>query len=464
MEVKPFKAFRFDEEKVGDVGLCIAPPYDVISPDQQRQLYEKSQYNIVRIIEGKKCDCDDDKNNKYTRAANYLNTWLKEGILRQDTSETIYAYLQDFHVAGREFRRLSFIALAKLEEYGKTVRPHENTFEEHITDRLNLKRATSARFGLVFMLYEDKQRIADKIIEEAARLKPLVDFCDEQDIRHRLFAITGKDNIDAIVNTMRDKSCIIADGHHRYETGLSYLKETTNPAAAYQMMAFINACHEGLVILATHRLVGCIENLQAAKLLGQMKENFELTNLPFDSPEGKTEARKEMVRRMKLAYDENKNAFGIYCGNGAFYIAVLRDGNVMDSAALNMSKSWRSLDVSVLHKLVLEKFLGIDQDKLANHIKYVKDTDSAMYESIAEVDRGEQQVAFFMNPPKMEQKQALNSFYRSRWYGRLEESSEIVYSRSGEGQRGRFAAAFASNTGASAERVLSASRRDRCYA
>ncbi|MHC4365859.1 MAG: DUF1015 family protein, partial [Planctomycetota bacterium] len=264
MEVKPFKAFRFDEAKVGDVGSCIAPPYDVISPGQQQQLYEKSQYNIVRIIQGKKSDSDDDKNNKYTRAADYLNTWLQEGILRQDTSETIYAYAQDFQVAGREFRRLTFIALAKIEEYGRTVRQHENTFEEHIKDRLNLQRATSARFGLVFLLYEDKQKIADKVIEEAARQKPLVDFCDEQDVRHRLFAIADKENIDVIVNMMRDKSCIIADGHHRYETGLSYLRETTNPAAAYQMMAFANTCHEGLAILATHRLVGRLENFQAA--------------------------------------------------------------------------------------------------------------------------------------------------------------------------------------------------------
>ena len=403
MEVKPFKAFRFDEAKVGDVGSCIAPPYDVISPGQQQQLYEKSQYNIVRIIEGKKSDSDDDKNNKYTRAADYLNTWLQEGILRQDTSETIYVYVQDFQVAGREFRRLSFIALAKLEEHGRTVRPHENTFEEHITDRLNLKRATSAGFGLVFLLYEDKQKIADKVIEEAARQKPLVDFCDEQDVRHRLFAIADEENIDAIVNMMRDKSCIIADGHHRYKTGLSYLKETTNPAAAYQMMAFVNACHEGLVILATHRLVGRIENFQAAELLGQMKENFEVADLPFDSPEGKSEARKEMLRQMKLAYDEHKNAFGIYSGNGAFYVAAVSDENIMDSTALNRSKPWRSLDVAVLHKLVLEKLLGIDEKRLANHIKYVKDTENAMDESIAEVDRGEQQVAFFMNPPKIEQ-------------------------------------------------------------
>ncbi|MHC4149759.1 MAG: DUF1015 domain-containing protein, partial [Planctomycetota bacterium] len=403
MEVKPFKAFRFDEAKVGDVGSCIAPPYDVISPGQQQQLYEKSQYNIVRIIQGKKSDSDDDKNNKYTRAADYLNTWLQEGILRQDTSETIYAYAQDFQVAGREFRRLTFIALAKIEEYGRTVRQHENTFEEHIKDRLNLQRATSARFGLVFLLYEDKQKIADKVIEEAARQKPLVDFCDEQDVRHRLFAIADKENIDVIVNMMRDKSCIIADGHHRYETGLSYLRETTNPAAAYQMMAFANTCHEGLAILATHRLVGRLENFQAAKLLGQMKENFEVTDLPFDSPDGKTEARKEMIRQMKLAYNEHKNALGIYSGNGAFYVAVVKEGNAMDSAALNMSKPWRSLDVVVLHKLILEKLLAIDETRLANHTKYVKDTENAMDESIAEVDRGEQQVAFFMNPPKMEQ-------------------------------------------------------------
>ena len=127
MEVKSFKAFRFDAGVVGDVGSCISPPYDVISPVQQEQLYDKNKYNIVRIIKGKTTSFDNEDNNQYTRAADYLKTWIEKGVLKQDSTEAIYAYVQDFEVAGNHFQRSSFIALARLEEFGKSVRPHEKT-------------------------------------------------------------------------------------------------------------------------------------------------------------------------------------------------------------------------------------------------------------------------------------------------------------------------------------------------
>ena len=180
MEVKPFKAFRFNETVVGDVGGCIAPPYDVIDPAQQARLYEKSEHNIVRIIKGRETSSDNDSNNQYTRAADYLDAWIKKGILKQDSAEAIYAYVQDFQLAGTWFQRYSFIALAKLEEFGRTVRGHEETLSSPKIDRLNLKRATAAQFGLVFCLYEDEQKIAEKIIEAAAAQDALVDFVDEQ--------------------------------------------------------------------------------------------------------------------------------------------------------------------------------------------------------------------------------------------------------------------------------------------
>ena len=405
MEVKPFKAFRYDETMVGDVDSCIAPPYDVISTARQQQLYEKSEYNIVRIIKGKTTPSDDDSSNQYTRAAEYLNAWIEKGILKQDSAEAIYAYVQDFELAGTQFQRFSFIALAKLEEFGKTVRGHEQTFYEPMVDRLNLKRATAAKFGLVFMLYEDEKKIADEIIEDAAREKPLVDFVDEQGVRHQLFAIAAKKNVEAIAKMMLDKTCIIADGHHRYETGLSYYKETANPAAGYQMMAFANTCHEGLVILATHRLVGNLENFNFKKLIANLEENFEIAEYHFDSPQAKTGARQKMLAQMKAAHNGDKNAFGIYGGDNAFYAAALKDKQVMDSVAPEKSSPWKSLDVSVLHKLVLEGLLGIGEKQLAegSNIEYVKDTSNAIDESIAKVDRGEKQAAFFMNPVKMEQ-------------------------------------------------------------
>jgi len=405
MEVKPFKAFRFDAGVVGDVGSCISPPYDVISLEQQEQLYDKNEYNIVRIIKGKSTSFDNADNNQYTRAADYLKTWIEKGVLKQDSAEAIYAYVQDFEVAGIPFRRSSFIALARLEEFGKTVRPHERTLDEPKIDRLNLKRATVAKFGLVFMLYEDQQNIADEIVKRAAAKEPLIDFTDEQDVRHRLFAITAKDSIKTISEMMVDKDCIIADGHHRYETALNYYKETKNPAAGYQMTAFVNMHSEGLTILATHRLVGNLENLQFGKFIETLKENFDITEFRFQTPAAKVEAGQKMSAMMETVYDEDRNAFGIYGGNDAFYAAVLKDKQAMDLAASGMSSAWKSLNISVLHKLVLEKLLGIGEKELAGggNIEYVKDTGSAVDESIAAVDTGRKQVAFFVKPPKMQQ-------------------------------------------------------------
>ncbi len=406
MEIKPFKAFRFNTAIVGDVCKCIAPPYDIITGAQQNQLYEIGNYNIVRIIKGKTTPSDNNSDNPYTRAAQCLNNWLKESALKQDPAEAIYAYVQDFEVFGARFKRLNFIALAKLEELGPSgsVRPHEQTLDTPMVDRLNLKRATSADLELVFMLYEDPEKIADKIIESAAAQEPLLDCLDDQNTRHRLFPITARNHISAITKMMSAKTCIIADGHHRYTTGLIYSKEAANPAARYQMLAFTNTCQDGLFVLAAHRLVGNLGNFCFKKLLADLEENFTVTRFQFDSPTSKMKTRQQMLTQLKGEYKKDKNAFGIY-GANTFYIAVLKDKSAMDSVAQRAGAAWKSLDVAVLHKLILEKHLGIGEKQLASNssVEYVKDTENAIDESIEKVDKGQRQIAFFMNAPKIRQ-------------------------------------------------------------
>ena len=410
MQLKPFKAFRYDTAVVGDATACLAPPYDVIKSTQQQQLYEKSKYNIIRITKGKTSASDNDSNNQYTRAASYLNEWIAEGALKQDATETIYAYIQDFVIqdsesAGLHLQRYSFIAQARLEEFGKIVKPHEKVLNGPMVDRLSLKKATGAEFGLVFMLYDDEEKIADKIIAQTADRQPLIDFTDEQDVRHRLFAIIDKTDIEQIVRMMSDKSCIIADGHHRYTTGLNYSRQNSDPAMKYQMLAFSNIRQEGLVVLATHRLVGNIENFNIEKLIAEMDVNFEITRLAFDTAQDKAKARQKMIAAMKAGHDEDKNVFGIYGGDNAFYVAVLKDKHATEQVAPEMSRAWQTLDVSVLHKLILEPLLGIDEQAIAKggNLQYVKGMSNAIDESIAEVDAGRQQAAFFMNTIKMQQ-------------------------------------------------------------
>jgi uncharacterized protein (DUF1015 family) len=406
MEIKPFKAYRYNKAVVGDVGSCIAPPYDVIGDDEQEALYQKSAYNIVRVIKGKTTPTDDGRANQYTRAADQLSQWIRQGALKEDDKEAIYAYVQDFEIAGQAFQRLTFIALARLEDFGKTVKPHEQIFEKPMLDRLNLKKATAARFGLVFMMYEDPQEIADKIIRKAATTEALVDFVDEQDVRHRLFTIEADEDINAIVRMMAEKSCIIADGHHRYTTGLNYSRQSDNPAAKYQMLAFTNLRQKGLVVLATHRLVGGLENVDPQGFLMRLSAGFTVSKFAYqDNEEYKEAALQNVLGAMKSIHEQDETALSIYMGDGNFYLLVLKDKSLMAAAASERSEAWRSLDVSVLQKLVLEDLLDIGEARMGdpNYVQYVKDRPNAIHEMIDAVDAGRKQIAFFTNPVKMQQ-------------------------------------------------------------
>jgi len=404
MEIKPFKAYRFNEAVVGDAGNCIAPPYDVIDDDLRERLYKKSKYNIVQVTKGKTTPSDSAGDNQYTRAAKLLTDWIATGALKRDASDTIYGYVQDFEAGGKKAQRLSFISLAKLEELGKGVRPHEYTLDKPKIDRLNLRRATKASFGLIFMLYQDAENIADKIIKKSEQQKPLIDFADEQNVRHRLFAITDAGDIEAVEKMMSDKTCVIADGHHRYETALAYYKETGEPSAQYVLTAFVNSRQKGLLILATHRLIQNVKNFRSDKLIENLQKDFEITKFAFDE-KTKQQAKEKMLAKMRVDFDADKNAFGIYAGDKTFYVAVLKNKQSMDAAAPNMSDSWKSLDVAILHKLIIEKHLGVGEQGLAEggNIEYVKDTGEGIDDCISQVDKGLKQAALFVNPTKMKQ-------------------------------------------------------------
>jgi len=410
MEIKPFKALRFDSSVVGDAGACIAPPYDVIDAEMQQKLYDRSKYNTVRIIKGKTFPDDTEENNQYTRATELVKTLIGTGALKPDPKEAIYGYIQDFWIGSQTFRRSSFIALGKLEEFGPGVRPHERTLDAPKADRLKLMRVKNAQFGQIFMLYDDPERVACKIIEKVATKPALLDFTDDG-IRHALFGIDDDDVIQALVKMMADKMMIIADGHHRYESALSYYKETQNPAAAYRMMTFVNMRNGGLVILPTHRLIRRVPDFDARKFITQIQDNFDITRFGYDESDDAKFARRKMFDYMKSEFEKGKNAFGIYMGGNMFYVAVLKNSSVMISACPQASAPSRSLDVNVLDKLILEKVfcIGAEQSASQSNIEYIKDTGDRIDKSIDKVDAGESQVAFFMNATRIEQVKAVAS-------------------------------------------------------
>ncbi len=406
MEIKAFRAFRFNPDVVGDVGACVAPPYDVIGAAQQVMLYQQNPYNVVRIIRGKTEAGDDEAKNQYTRAAEYLNEWINEGVLRQDNKEAIYAYVQDFEIAKKRYSRSGFIALGKLVEFGSGVQPHEETLDGPKADRLKLMQATAAQFGQIFMLYEDAKKTADAIIEKTVEVKKAaIDFTDEGKVRHRMFVIDDAKDISVIAEMMKDKETVIADGHHRYETGLNYRRMMNEPSADWQMMTFINVQSPGLVVLPTHRLVGNIADFDFEKLLSKLAEDFESSKFSFSSAADKGGAKEEMFKKMRGQFEAGRTCFGIYAADSAFYAIMLKDYAVMDKIVPQFSVVSRRLDVTVLHKLVLEKILGIGERQLVGqtNIEYIKDFGSAVDEAVAAVDKGQKQVVFFMNPTRAEQ-------------------------------------------------------------
>lgn len=404
MKIKAFKAYRFDNEVVGNSADCIAPPYDVIDEEGQQALYEKNDYNIARIIKGKKFTEDNEQNNVYSRASEYINDWIAKGAIKEDQNEAIYAYVQDFTAAGHQFTRSGFVALGKLAAFGEGVQPHEKTLDGPKADRLNLTRATGAQFGQIFMLYDDPQTIADKVIADAAKGEPLVNLLDEENVRHIIYAISDDASKQAIIDMMSDKEPVIADGHHRYETALNYCNETKKLSTEYCMMTFVNMRNEGLVVLPTHRLVSGVEGFDMGLLVTAMGQMFDIQEYNFTDAD-KNKAKDDMFAMLLADYEAGANAFGVYGNDGSFYKVKLKSRTSIEQAAPELSEASQKLDVWVLHRLILDGILGIGDKQLASqsNLKYIKDIGDAIDRSIASVDSGASQVVFFMNPTPVEQ-------------------------------------------------------------
>jgi uncharacterized protein (DUF1015 family) len=408
MEIKQFRAWRFDGTVTGDAGKCIAPPYDVIDETLQQELHNLNPYNIVRAIRGQIFPSDTPQENQYTRARQYLEKAIADGALKQDPKEAIYAYVQDFSIGRTAYRRSGIIALGKIEPFGKGVRPHEKTLEGPKADRLRLSRATAAQFGQIFMLYDDPQKTAEAMISKATTKPAAMDCTDSENVRHRLYVIDSDEQIKTFGRMIGTQKTVIADGHHRYETALNYWKQTGRPEAQYLMMTFVNMRNEGLVIQPTHRLIVGLADFSIQKLLDAMKE-FDIQKFAFADTKSKNKAKKEMFETLKQLGDKGKNAFGIYAADGAFYTAALRDTAAMKKIAPSFSDAARGLDVNVLHLLILEKHLGIGDKQLAeeSNIEYIKDIGDAIDKSIKKVDNASCQAVFFVNPTLIEQVQAV---------------------------------------------------------
>ncbi len=416
VKIHPFKGYRYDIRKVMDFKSTVSPPYDVISAELHKKLHEASEYNIAHIIRGRKFESDNQENNEHTRAAGLLNDWIEKGVLVKEDVPSIYVLAQDFEVSGERMTRAGFIALLKLEEMCESsdsegtcrgVHQHEETLPKDIEDRLNLLRATKANFGLIFSIYSDGERVVDTILEEKMKEPPLMKITDDDGITHRLWTLDDEDDISRIQETLDRKYIIIADGHHRYKTALQYSREHPDEEPVqYRMLAFVNIMNRGLVILPTHRLIQGIEGFDCEKLIAALSRDFSTEEFEFGSGDDE-DSRHAMFSRMEEHFKVGRHAFGLYCGDGKYYSLLLNDESKMDIIQ-DHSEAWKRLDVTILHKLILEDRLGIDKEKVAagtieggSYVEYIKAIGDAVQKSVDKVNDEGYQAVFFMNPTKV---------------------------------------------------------------
>ena len=244
--IYPFQPLRYTAQ-AGPLGNLVTQPYDKITPAMRRRYLSRSPYNLVRVILGERTPADDDADNVYTRAARHLDDWIRAGMLVRDRESGVFPYFQEFTVpdSGERVVRKGFIALGALEEYSAgVVYRHEQTLSGPKQDRLELLRHTHAHFGQLFMLYPDPAGAVDALLEEAAAAPPLTEVEDEYGAIHRVWRITATARIQEL---MSDKKLLIADGHHRYETELSFRNENPGLAGAGRvMMTLVNMHSPGV--------------------------------------------------------------------------------------------------------------------------------------------------------------------------------------------------------------------------
>jgi uncharacterized protein (DUF1015 family) len=410
--IYPFRALRYNLAQVAAEDV-VTQPYDKISPAMQQAYYQRSPYNLVRIIL-RMPELFDKEGDLYANAARDFAAWREEGVLAQERQPCVFAYAQRFTVPGQEgvvLERRGFIALGELYEYSReVVFRHEQTLSKPKSDRLNLLRATRAHFGQIFMLYSDPAHSAEEVLfgnGAAGETLPDIEVTDEYDVLHRVWKVTDPAKINLLTTALEDKKLIIADGHHRYETALNYAKEhgpgkaaegsepftagmagPPYPEAAV-MMTFVNMDSEGLVILPTHRVVFGLAGFEAARLLEAAAKYFEIEEVERDPA----------AAMGRLSSLQGKTAFVAVTGKGWFMLTAKADA--VAEALKGIPARQRQLDIVQLHSLVLEKLLGISQEAMREqtNLRYVRDA----AEAADQVARGEANVTFLMNPVTMEQ-------------------------------------------------------------
>ncbi len=390
--VRPFRAIHYNPDKV-KLEASIAPPYDVISRTHQGELFRRDPHNIVRLILGNGLPAEIEGNDWYERAYHYLEKWREEKVLMQDARPAFYLLAQAYRnpETEEELERMALLGLLRLEPFvKKVVLPHERTHSLPKIDRLNLIRSVRANFSSIFCLYEDTGAVMKRISELYRGQKPWAKVRDDQGVLHTVWRISDASAIAGIQQTFQRKTLLIADGHHRYETALTYAEERRRHGDGslqphdFVLVSLVNVDDAGLLVLPTHRVVHGVAHFSRESFLEALETHFRLKRCKPN----------ELSARLR-GESEKTRAFGVYLGLNQSFLATLADAQAY-ARVMPRSKprAWRDLDLACLEIIVLRMILGIEEEKLEQKLFYTRST----REAFSKVDAGEGQVALIVRP------------------------------------------------------------------
>ena len=402
-EIAAFRGILYDPKRAGAPETLLAPPYDVISPEERERLAALSPHNSVRLILPKDAQ-GGDSDGKYAEAARLLAAWTHEGVLQRDAQPALYRYHQLFSGEGKSYVRKGFICRIRLHRFDEgVILPHERTLAGPKADRLKLKRATRCHLSQVFGLYSDPLRRSDQPFETLEREAPALEATTSDGVTQRLWRLTDAAALGEVIRLVAEQKVYIADGHHRYETMLALReelrKETHSPRSSieYGTIFLCNMDDPGLVVFPTHRVVHGLSGFDLPSVMEQAKAFFTVTPMHVGPTE---QVRSELARRAA-----DGPTFGVAKGSALYVLTLRKDVDLLRVPSLSGPAVLRELDVTVLHALVIEGLLGIDraaQEKQTN-LRYVKDTSLALKQALdPAVD-----AVFVMNPTKVSQVKAV---------------------------------------------------------
>lgn len=303
--VRPFEGITYNSDRVGDLGEVSCPPYDVISPEQQSELYARHPNNFVRVVLGEQRPADDDSSNRYSRAREFFTAWVKDGVLRSDERPAIYVYRQVFEdPTGQQRAVWGMVATISLDD---EILAHEHTMSGPKADRLALMKAVPANLSPIYAIYSsDSREIAAKL-RESGETDPLADFVDSESTQHSIWAIHDADFHARIADQLADSPIMIADGHHRFATAQNYRDFVGKGTAADSIMTLlVDAASEPVTILPYHRIV---RRTTTSDVMDVLQANFSVVDLGPSDPASAESAA------LELWAPEASNSFIAFVGD-----------------------------------------------------------------------------------------------------------------------------------------------------